>query len=75
LFIRAHLPKADGADARIGRMRLDSMSARSKSVNVLPGPAGDSIFGAPAAPGVTQKPTLLTNQTLSSKFFFHESAH
>jgi hypothetical protein len=47
LFIRAHLPKADGADARIGRMRLDSMSARSKSVNVLPGPAGDSIFGAP----------------------------
>jgi hypothetical protein len=31
-------------------------------------------FEVAAVHGVTQKPTLLTNQTLRSKFFFHESA-
>jgi hypothetical protein len=31
-------------------------------------------FRVTAAEGVTQKPTMLTNQMFPSKFFFHESA-
>jgi hypothetical protein len=61
LFIR-YLPFAK----RRGRGCPDRPDAAGFDVGALKSLA--------AAPGVTQKPTMLMNQTLRSKFFFHESA-
>jgi hypothetical protein len=56
--------KADGADARTGRMQLDRASARKKSHNDSDKRLPDSIFASAATHGVTQKPTPLKNQGL-----------